>query len=335
MPSRVIRGDILHSRSLGRVSRDAANLFIRLTLAADEFGRMDGRWRMIHMATYGDREDASVEDVVGWLKELESEGCIDHYQAGRDPVLRMPNWERHRHKRNRASQSEFPCRCGTYEACGCPGEISVSRNGEKRSDAERSVSGSGFGFGFGSGFGLGTAPPDGSAQALSPESVPDSEPEGAADDPAEASLAKRRDEDLGPGPTRAPRPPKKSSGTGKQSGGTEPPEALTDDQREKLLEWVRRTEPWAEEGLDQLVEECLDWHRKQTAPSKRRAHDWVAACRNWIRRDRKFAQQNARKHPSDDWHERQRKAEEQARSRASADAVRAKIAQLGLEGADL
>lgn len=147
MPSRVIRGEILHSRSLARVSRDAANLFMRLTLAVDEFGRMDGRWRCIHAEVYGDRDDTSLEQVQSWINELCAEGCVEHYMADRDPVLRLPAWEAHRAKRNRAEKSKYPCSCGTYEACECAPHFSAERSGEKLSDAERS----GLDLGLGSG----------------------------------------------------------------------------------------------------------------------------------------------------------------------------------------
>jgi hypothetical protein len=179
MPSRVIRGEILSSRSLARVSRDAANLFIRLTLAVDEYGRMDGRWRVIHSETYGDRDDTTVEQVRAWVEELCAEGCADRYDAGRDPVLRLPSTETHRAKRNRADASKYPCRCGTYTECSCPPQSSASSCGEKRGEISSDASGSG-GLGV-IGFGSGSSCPE-SAEAAAPasdepdEAFPEPEP---------------------------------------------------------------------------------------------------------------------------------------------------------------
>jgi hypothetical protein len=171
MPSRVIRGEILSSRSLARVSRDAANLFMRLTLAVDEFGRMDGRWRVIHGEVYGDRDDTSVADVERWVGELVAEGCVDRYEAGRDPVLRLPSTEKHRAKRNRAGESKYPCRCGTYGPCECSPHVSASSDGEKREEIISDASGSGgLGVnGFGSGGHWVAQAPEAGAPASAPE----------------------------------------------------------------------------------------------------------------------------------------------------------------------
>jgi hypothetical protein len=138
MPSRVIREEVLASRSLSRCSWQADWLWQKLLLAADEFGRMDGRLEVVRSECFPSRTDVTLEQIDEWLTELSScdpggRGPLRRYEVDGWPYLQLVNWEKHRAKRNRAESSKFPE----------PPALSAEFSGEVRSDAERSVLGQG------------------------------------------------------------------------------------------------------------------------------------------------------------------------------------------------
>lgn len=63
---------------------------------------------------------------------------------------------------------------------------------------------------------------------------------------------------------------------------TDPPEALSPDELEKLHTWALDKEPWAEHRVEHYAEACLDWFRG----SGRRKTNWLAVVRGWIRKER-------------------------------------------------
>ena len=111
MPSRVIRGEILSSASLSSVSLEAEALFWRMLVAADDYGRLDGRPRVLASVLFPARP-VEEGDLVCWLSELEnadggSGPCFTYVSGGR-PFVQLCNWERHRANGKRAKTSRFP-----------------------------------------------------------------------------------------------------------------------------------------------------------------------------------------------------------------------------------
>ena len=88
MPSRVIRDEIISSRSLSRVSLGADLTFRSLILVVDDYGRTDGRLEVLRAALFPTRQEVTTEQLEFWLDELEEEGCIRRYVAelfGKEP----------------------------------------------------------------------------------------------------------------------------------------------------------------------------------------------------------------------------------------------------------
>jgi len=119
MPSRVIRGQILASNSLGNVSVGAEMLFWRLLIAADDFGRLDGRLSVLRAAVYPAR-NVTLDELQDWLGELEKadspqdgtpgpqDGPVVRYQVDGQPFIALRNWDRLRSNGRRARDSRFP-----------------------------------------------------------------------------------------------------------------------------------------------------------------------------------------------------------------------------------
>lgn len=108
MPARVIRSEIVTSRSLSRVSLEADLTFRNLLLVVDDFGRCDARLPVLRAALYASRPTVTEQHLAGWLDELEREGCIERYESKGDAYLWLPKWETHRGKSKRADRSKLP-----------------------------------------------------------------------------------------------------------------------------------------------------------------------------------------------------------------------------------
>lgn len=113
MPTRVVRGEILNSRSLARVSLGAELLFRNLIALVDDFGRYEGDPEIIAAHAYPRRREITAKQVEGWLDELANAdamgmGPIQLYEANGRPYLLLVNWEQHRGKSKRGSKSRWP-----------------------------------------------------------------------------------------------------------------------------------------------------------------------------------------------------------------------------------
>lgn len=95
MPKRDIASDLGTSESLSRVSIEAAFTFLVLTSVADDFGRFDGRLRILLARLYPLREEVTEAALSRWIDELEREGIVHRYESGQ-PLLHIPAWFGHR-----------------------------------------------------------------------------------------------------------------------------------------------------------------------------------------------------------------------------------------------
>ncbi len=113
MPTRVVRGEILTSKSLARVSIGAELLFRNLIALADDYGRYDGDPEIIAAHAYPRRRSITTSDVEGWLEELttadqDGRGPVEMYSVDGRCYLRLVNWELHRGKSRRGAASRWP-----------------------------------------------------------------------------------------------------------------------------------------------------------------------------------------------------------------------------------
>ena len=113
MPSRVVRGEIIKSKSLSRVSELAEAMFVRLLSVVDDFGRYDGDAEILAAHLYPRRESASEGVVEARLQELVNadgpgKGPVELYEIDGNRYLRLVNWEKHRGKSRRGDKSKWP-----------------------------------------------------------------------------------------------------------------------------------------------------------------------------------------------------------------------------------
>lgn len=91
---------------MGNVSRDARLTFIQLWTIADDEGRLRGNSRMLASLLFPYDDDAPAL-IDGWLKELETEGCIVRYKSGAQSYVQLCNWLTHQ-KIDKPSKSKIP-----------------------------------------------------------------------------------------------------------------------------------------------------------------------------------------------------------------------------------
>lgn len=112
MPSRVIRGEIVASDSLSRVSLQAELLFFHMLICADDYGRLDGRIQVLRSLAFPTRQDTTTGELQGWLNELATcdgdQSPLILYRVDSRPYIQLRNWEKHRSNGRRSTKSKFP-----------------------------------------------------------------------------------------------------------------------------------------------------------------------------------------------------------------------------------
>jgi len=79
---------------MGRVSREARLLFVLLWTVVDDAGRIEAHITDLAVMLYPKDFDAE-RYLLGWLDELEDEGCIERYVVDDVDYLRVVRWRKH------------------------------------------------------------------------------------------------------------------------------------------------------------------------------------------------------------------------------------------------
>src|SRR5471032_930266 len=91
---RAIQPDFARSPSMGRVSREARLLFVLLWTVVDDAGRLEAHIADLAAMLYPKDFDAE-RYLLGWLDELEDEGCIECYAVDDVDYLRVVRRRKH------------------------------------------------------------------------------------------------------------------------------------------------------------------------------------------------------------------------------------------------
>ncbi len=110
MPNRILKESICTSETINKLSEAEENLFYRLIVQCDDYGRLDARPRIIISKCYPLKMyEISEEDIIRRLIKLSQVGLIKFY-IGNDnkPYLQITNWEEHQRVRNKKSKYPAP-----------------------------------------------------------------------------------------------------------------------------------------------------------------------------------------------------------------------------------
>ena len=107
MPNRILKETICTSCEIDSLSTGAENLFYRLIVQCDDFGRMDARLPIIRAKCYPLKiSKVREKDIEKWLSEVVNTGLIQIYIVEGKPYLQMATWDKHQQKR--AKHSKYP-----------------------------------------------------------------------------------------------------------------------------------------------------------------------------------------------------------------------------------
>jgi len=107
MPNRILKETICTSETLDQLTTEAENLFYRLLVQCDDFGRMDARPAIIRAKCYPLKVDSITNDQLRqWLVLLVDVELIKIYRVEGKEYLQMLTW--HKHQQVRASKSKYP-----------------------------------------------------------------------------------------------------------------------------------------------------------------------------------------------------------------------------------
>ncbi len=112
MPNRILYPALLKSRKYNAVNEAARDLYVRLILLADDFGRFDGDPVAVARAAYPIDEKMTSKKVEPLMRELvnvrgsdgDKEGLIILYKVGSETYMQLTNWR----QRTRATDSKYP-----------------------------------------------------------------------------------------------------------------------------------------------------------------------------------------------------------------------------------
>ncbi|MCR4762866.1 MAG: hypothetical protein K5696_04985 [Lachnospiraceae bacterium] len=105
MPNRLIKESICRSEDIDNLSWFEEVLFYRLIVTCDDYGRFDGRDKIIRSACFPLKE-TSVDDVASGLKRLEELGMVQRYVVDGKQYIQLTSWDSH--QRIRSKRSKYP-----------------------------------------------------------------------------------------------------------------------------------------------------------------------------------------------------------------------------------
>jgi hypothetical protein len=130
MPNRILKESIRTSDEIDALSPEEEVLFYRLLVACDDYGRFDGRARVVRAACFPLKEDLTSAHVSAGLDRLAAVGLIWFYDTREGRFLQVSNWQKH--QQTRAAHSKYPDPPANMSPPStCPPVISNAGNGNQ------------------------------------------------------------------------------------------------------------------------------------------------------------------------------------------------------------
>ena len=105
MPNRIIKDSICTNEQIDRLTPFEETFFYRLIVNADDYGRMDGRPKILAARLFP-LKDIRSEQIEKALCSLTSAELVTLYNVGGKPFVRLCGWERN--QSIRAKRSKYP-----------------------------------------------------------------------------------------------------------------------------------------------------------------------------------------------------------------------------------
>ena len=111
MPNRILKESICRSEDIDSLSWFEEVLFYRLIVICDDFGRFDGRIKIITGSCFP-LKSVTEKDIDRALNKLSAVGLVKLYKVEEKPYLQLVTWEQH--QRIRTKMSKYP-KCPSNE----------------------------------------------------------------------------------------------------------------------------------------------------------------------------------------------------------------------------
>ena len=105
MPNRLIKESICTSEEIDELSWFEEVLFYRLITKCDDYGRYDGRAKIIKGTAFP-LKNVTASDIDKALKKLSAVGLVNLYEYDGKPYLQLTTWSNH--QQIRAKKSKYP-----------------------------------------------------------------------------------------------------------------------------------------------------------------------------------------------------------------------------------
>ena len=104
MPTRYLKPGVRDSEAIDSLSSQAENLFYRLLVTVDDFGRFDARPAMIKASCFPIKDSMTINKCKDLIEELVNKNLISVYEVEGKNVLQMSKWD----NVPRAKESKYP-----------------------------------------------------------------------------------------------------------------------------------------------------------------------------------------------------------------------------------
>ena len=105
MPNRIIKESICTSENIDQLTAFEETVFIRLMVNADDFGRFDGRAKILSARLFP-LKNVTPEEMTDALQSLVSADLVTVYEVDGKPYVHLNSWDKH--QSTRASKSKYP-----------------------------------------------------------------------------------------------------------------------------------------------------------------------------------------------------------------------------------
>ncbi len=106
MPNRILKESICKSDDINSLSWFEEVLFYRLIVNCDDYGRFDGRPKIIKSALFPLKEAVRTDTIERALQSLSTAGIVLLYEVDGKPYLQLTAWSTHQRVRN--SKEKYP-----------------------------------------------------------------------------------------------------------------------------------------------------------------------------------------------------------------------------------
>ena len=103
MPNRILKESICRSEDIDSLTWFEEVLFYRLIVICDDFGRFDGRIKIIKGSCFP-LKSVTEKDIERALNKLSAVGLVKLYQVEEKPYLQLVTWSSHQTIRNQKSK---------------------------------------------------------------------------------------------------------------------------------------------------------------------------------------------------------------------------------------